>query len=64
MRGQLRNKIYGSNFRDGLLSHTDIAKMRNGLMGGQFWSVYVPCPGAVTVTQAAPVEPGIDDPNV
>ncbi|KAJ9219520.1 hypothetical protein DTO271D3_748 [Paecilomyces variotii] len=63
MREQLRNKIYGSSFRDGLLSHTDIAKLRKGLMGGQFWSVYVPCPGAVTVTEAAPVEPGIDDPN-
>jgi len=40
----LRNdSIYGNfSFKDELFGHTDIPRLRKGLVGGQFWSVFVP----------------------
>jgi hypothetical protein len=45
LRHQLHNKIYDHDFeKERLGSQTDFQKMKKGLMGGQFWSVFVPCP--------------------
>lgn len=45
LRSELRNQIYGLDFQNlHLASHTDLFKMRQGMLGGQFWSVWVPCP--------------------
>lgn len=54
----MKNKIYDGKFPfgTGLLSHTDLRKVRDGMMGGQFWSVYIECPEDEGV--------GIDDPTV
>jgi len=40
----LRNdSIYGNfSFNDDLFGDTDIPRLRKGLVGGQFWSVFVP----------------------
>lgn len=56
IREQLHNRLYDNRFtfEKGLLSHTDETKMRHGQLGGQFWSVYIPC-NETDVT---------DDPNV
>jgi hypothetical protein len=45
IRIELKNHIYDKRFtfRDGLLSPTDLAKLRTGGVGGQFWSAYMPC---------------------
>lgn len=46
VRKELANKIYDiSKFtlREGLISHTDLVKLKQGGVGGQFWSVYIPC---------------------
>lgn len=45
LRQQLKGKIYGHDFettRTG--NHSDFQKMKEGMVGGQFWSVYVPAP--------------------
>jgi hypothetical protein len=45
LRQQLHGKIYGHDFeKETLTSHTGFQRMKDGMMGGQFWSVYVPCP--------------------
>ncbi|KPM46538.1 putative dipeptidase [Neonectria ditissima] len=47
LRLELQNKIYNSTafpFRQGLASHTDLKRMREGRIGAQFWSVFVECP--------------------
>ena len=45
LRQQLHGKLYGHDFqKERLHGQTDFHKMQEGLMGGQFWSVYVPCP--------------------
>lgn len=46
IRVETKNKIYNGElpFDVGLLSHTDLKRMRQGKLGGQFWSVYVECP--------------------
>jgi len=45
IRQQLRNQIYGHDFQtESLRSHSDFQKMKKGMMGGQFWSVFIPCP--------------------
>ncbi|KXG45678.1 Peptidase M19, renal dipeptidase [Penicillium griseofulvum] len=43
VRLQLNNQIYGGNlpFSQGLASHTDLKRMHQGKVGGQFWSVFV-----------------------
>jgi len=44
LRIELQNKIYDStefNFWDGLASHTDLKRLQEGRVGGQFWSVFV-----------------------
>ncbi|OGM41932.1 (S)-2-hydroxy-acid oxidase [Aspergillus bombycis] len=49
IRKHYKNHIYGSNFTkpfaDGTLEgDTDLLRLRQGLVGGTFWSVFVPCP--------------------
>lgn len=52
LRSQLRNRIDQYDFTQlKLQCHTDMAKMREGMMGGQFWSVWVPCPGDIDIEQ-------------
>ncbi|KAI3129358.1 transcriptional regulator family: Fungal Specific TF [Penicillium roqueforti] len=55
VRLQLNNQIYGDNlpFDQGLASHTDLKRMKQGKVGGQFWSVFVECPRILH----------LDDPN-
>ncbi|KAH6879536.1 dipeptidyl aminopeptidase [Thelonectria olida] len=56
LRIELQNKIYGNGtftFRDGLAGHTDLKRMKEGRVGGQFWSVFVECPDTK----------GLDDPT-
>ena len=45
LRIELHNRVYDESFnpRQKLLGHTDILRMRQGMVGGQFWSVYVEC---------------------
>ncbi|KAI1870129.1 hypothetical protein JX265_006299 [Neoarthrinium moseri] len=44
LRIELKNRIYNANVDfTRLLGHTDIHRMRQGIVGGQFWSVYVDC---------------------
>ncbi|KAK4541579.1 hypothetical protein LTR36_007876 [Oleoguttula mirabilis] len=49
LRIELQNRIYGGkvDFEKRLLGHTDIQRMKQGMVGGQFWSVYVHCDTAV-----------------
>jgi hypothetical protein len=44
LRQQLHHQIYEHDLRDNLDCHTSVKKMRQGMMGGQFWSIYVPNP--------------------
>jgi membrane dipeptidase len=46
IRNELKYQIYNDRFTfdTGLLSQTDRKKLREGLVGGQFWSVYIHCP--------------------
>lgn len=45
LRQQLKAKIYDQDFNAGTFNnHADIRRMKQGLMGGQFWSVYMPVP--------------------
>ncbi|KAH7014655.1 membrane dipeptidase-domain-containing protein [Microdochium trichocladiopsis] len=48
LRVELHNRIYDGTFdpNQRLLGHTNIGRMRQGQMGGQFWSVYVHCDAA------------------
>ncbi|KAI0147948.1 membrane dipeptidase-domain-containing protein [Hypoxylon sp. NC0597] len=48
LRVELHNRIYDGKFdpKQRLLGHTDIGRMRQGMMGGQFWSVHVKCDAA------------------
>lgn len=48
LRVELHNRIYSDRFdpHQRLLGHTDIARIRQGQVGGQFWSVYVHCDAA------------------
>lgn len=45
LRIELHNRIYDGrfDFSKKLLGHTDLQRMRQGMVGGQFWSVYVDC---------------------
>ncbi|KAK7418927.1 hypothetical protein QQX98_003630 [Neonectria punicea] len=45
LRIELHNRIYDGkvDFEKKLLGHTDLQRMRQGQVGGQFWSVYVDC---------------------
>jgi len=44
LRVELQNKIYdGVNLSEKLLGHTDLGRMQQGHMGGQFWSVWIEC---------------------
>jgi len=58
LRQQLKGKIYGHDLETTRLAcHSDFQKMKDGMMGGQFWSVFVPAPEDLI--------PGVDlnDPN-
>jgi membrane dipeptidase len=49
IRFRYKNEIYGSDFVDrftfgNLTGHVDIPRLRDGKVGGSFWSVFVPCP--------------------
>ncbi|KAJ6036303.1 hypothetical protein N7540_000582 [Penicillium herquei] len=46
LRIELRNQIYSDrfSFREALASHTDLKRMKEGRVGGQFWSVFMECP--------------------
>lgn len=57
LRVELQNRIYNGRFdpTQRLLGHTDINRMKQGLMGGQFWSVHVHCDKA---------QKHFDDPSV
>ncbi|KAK5451817.1 hypothetical protein LTS15_007540 [Exophiala xenobiotica] len=45
IRQQMHNQIYDHDFhKERIGGHSDFQKMKDGMMGGQFWSVYVPCP--------------------
>jgi hypothetical protein len=50
IRIELKNHIYDKRFtfREGLLSPTDLKKLRIGGVGGQFWSAFIPCIDDVT----------------
>ncbi|KAI0886559.1 membrane dipeptidase-domain-containing protein [Annulohypoxylon maeteangense] len=45
LRIELHNRLYSGelDLTKKLLGHTDIQRMRAGMMGGQFWSVYTEC---------------------
>lgn len=49
IRYMYNNHIYQENFTEpfengGLPMHVDLPRLREGLNGGAFWSVYTPCP--------------------
>lgn len=46
IRTELKHQIYNDRFtfNTGLLSNTDRKKLRDGMVGGQFWSAYIHCP--------------------
>ncbi|KAF4168247.1 hypothetical protein CNMCM6936_003035 [Aspergillus lentulus] len=46
IRGWFRNDINGQNdhLYDMPIGQTDLQRLQKGLLGGQFWSAYVPCP--------------------
>ncbi|KAF2115334.1 membrane dipeptidase-domain-containing protein [Lophiotrema nucula] len=45
LRVELHNRLYDSkaDLETKLLGHTDLVRLREGMVGGQFWSVYVDC---------------------
>lgn len=44
LRVELQNKLYdGFNLSEKLAGHTDLQRMQDGQMGGQFWSVWIDC---------------------
>ncbi|XP_077989923.1 dipeptidase 1-like [Glandiceps talaboti] len=43
MRRRWKNQLSDVNLWDDLPTHTDIRRLRDGIVGGQFWSVYIPC---------------------
>jgi hypothetical protein len=64
LRQQLKMEIYGHDFETlDVASHTDITKMKKGQLGGQFWSVYVPCPEDL-VPKNLSWGTGVDEPSV
>ncbi|KAK4196211.1 putative dipeptidase 1 precursor [Triangularia verruculosa] len=49
LRAHFNNHIYNDNFtkpftEGGLTGHVDIPRLRDGMNGGAFWSVFWPCP--------------------
>ncbi|KAI0598914.1 dipeptidyl aminopeptidase [Biscogniauxia sp. FL1348] len=55
LRLELRNKIYDKStftFREHFASHTDLVRMKQGRVGGQFWSVFVECPATTALDDA------------
>ncbi|KAL4876201.1 putative dipeptidase [Aspergillus karnatakaensis] len=58
IRNELKHQIYNDRFtfNTGLLSQTDRKKLKEGLVGGQFWSAYIHCPDPSE-------QVGLDDPT-
>ncbi|KAL3459737.1 renal dipeptidase family [Aspergillus heterothallicus] len=44
IRGLYSNTLEEGSLEQFPIGQTDIARMRRGMLGGQFWSAYVPCP--------------------
>ena len=49
IRFAYNNHIYNATFADpfvqgGLPMHVDLPRLREGMQGGAFWSVFTPCP--------------------
>jgi hypothetical protein len=69
LRQQLRARIYDHDFlTERLACHSDFQKMRQGMMGGQFWSVFVPVPedlvpGVDLIDESRP-NMDLNEPNV
>lgn len=61
LRIELQNRIYDNkvDLTQRLLGHTDLLRMRQGQVGGQFWSVYVDC----DVAQKHFEDPSVSDQN-
>ena len=69
LRQQLHNEIYDHDFASERIgSHSDFQRMKDGMMGGQFWSVYVPCPedlvSGVDLSDPNRRIPDLNEPNV
>jgi hypothetical protein len=69
LRQQLHSKIYEHDFlTTRLSSHSDFQKMKDGMMGGQFWSVFVPVPEdlvpGVDLDESGRRVMGLNEPNV
>jgi membrane dipeptidase len=62
IRSELKHQIYNDKFtfNTGLLSNTDRKKLRDGMVGGQFWSAYIHCPKDSLTKKDVPLE----DPTV
>lgn len=62
IRSELKHQIYNEKFtfNTGLLSNTDRKKLRDGMVGGQFWSAYIHCPKDSSTKKDVPLE----DPTV
>jgi membrane dipeptidase len=60
IRNELKHQIYHDRFTfdTGLLSQTDRRKLREGMVGGQFWSAYIHCPEETSGHAL-----GLDDPT-
>jgi membrane dipeptidase len=49
IRALFKNRIYDENFTEpfekgGLPGHVDVPRIESGMIGGTFWSAWVPCP--------------------
>ncbi|KAL4886433.1 renal dipeptidase family [Aspergillus karnatakaensis] len=44
IRGLYSNQLGNNTLQDFPIGQTDISRLRRGMVGGQFWSAYVPCP--------------------
>ncbi|EED24564.1 dipeptidase, putative [Talaromyces stipitatus ATCC 10500] len=58
IRTELKHQIYNDRFtfNTGLLSNTDRKKLRDGMVGGQFWSAYIHCPKDSETNKDVPLD--------
>jgi membrane dipeptidase len=58
IRNELKHQIYNEKFtfNTGLLSNTDRQKVRDGMLGGQFWSCYIHCPKDAETKKDVPLD--------
>lgn len=65
VRQQLHNHIYDYEFDQlALGSQTDFPKMETGMLGGQFWSVFMPCPAPAAGLTEKEMMVQMNEPNV